>query len=100
MQTSAPEKLERGARQVVLPRGWYLSRTEVMARYGVSAQRVNGWRSRRVRPLPAAIMVAGDPYWHIQHLVTWERRRRWSAPQYASSTDQGERTRLCGLRSR
>lgn len=72
MHRAAPAQLERAARQVALPRRWYLSRTEVMARYGVTAQRVNGWRVRARRPLPAPVMVFGDPYWHILHLVEWE----------------------------
>jgi hypothetical protein len=54
-----------------------LSRRDLMARYGCSAQRLNGLRARSALPLPEPKTVTdGEPYWEFFVVMRWEAEVR------------------------
>jgi hypothetical protein len=54
------------------PGAGYLSRKAICESYGISHQRLNGWRVRAGRALPAPVRWRGQPYWNLWRLVAWE----------------------------
>jgi hypothetical protein len=54
----------------------YLSRRDLLIRYGVSPRRFKAWTERRRDPFPAPVGVTPDGvlYWNVILLTPWERR--------------------------
>jgi hypothetical protein len=61
---------------LAMNRDQFLGRAELLQRYNVSIQQLNGWLARAVNPLPAPELRDGQPYWRIFSIVAWERAVR------------------------
>jgi hypothetical protein len=62
----------------VCQRPSFLSQPEILDRYRVTAEKLNGWSARRSNPFPAAVLVGGrghdnpEPFWPLLVIVAWE----------------------------
>jgi hypothetical protein len=71
----SPALPESEAKIGALNRDLFRSRSEILRRYGVSAQQLLRWRRLRRDPFPAPIKVGSGWFYPLCGILSWERPR-------------------------